>query len=396
MLYSWCENYGFTTSSKQKEEWDMKQFTSCWLPLNIVSKLTSCALHTKMGIVDTRTFTSNKSEAYECILVKLCTPSLIKVLNTEIDLHAVLMMWELWIDNIIKEKEVRDMKRFTTLLIIIAHWNTLTGCIEDVGIVDSQYHQRKWSIRYETVHKLLITIEHWSKLTCCIDDVENCGFTISSKKRKREIWNRSQVTDYHWTLKVNLPAVLMMRELRIHNIIKEKEEWDMKQFTSYWLPLNTEVNLPAVLMMWELWIHNIIKQKEAWDMKQFTSYWLPLNTEVNLPPVLMMWELWIHNIIKQKEARDMKQFTSYWLPLNTEVNLPAVLMMWELWIHNIIKQKEVRDMKQFTSYWLPLNTEVNLPAVLMMWGIVDSQYHQRKETRYEAVQKWLITIEHWR
>ena len=123
-------------------------------------------------------------------------------------------------------------------------------------------------MRYETVHKLLITIEHWSKLTSCIDDV---GIVDSQ---------------YHQT----------KGSTRYETVHKFKS----------WLPLNTEVNLPAVLMMWELWIHNIIKQKEARDMKQFTSYWLPLNTEVNLPPVLMMWELWIHNIIKEKEARDIQ------------------------------------------------------------------------------------------
>ena len=245
-----------------------------------------------------------------------------------------------------------------------------------------------------------------------------------------------------------------MRELWIHSIIKQKEARDMKQFTSYWLPLNTEVNLPAVLMMWELWIHNIIKKNEAWDMKQFRSYSLPLNTEVNLPTVLMMWELWIHNIIKEKEAWDMKQFTSYWSPLNTEVNLPVciddvgivdsqyhqrkgstryetvhkLLITIEHWskltsciddvgsqyhqekgsmglitiehrsvlIHNIIKQKEARDMKQFTSYWLPLNTEVNLPAVLMMWELWIHNIIKQKEARdIETVHKLLITIEHW-
>ena len=57
------------------------------------------------------------------------------------------------------------------LLITIEHWSKLTICIDDVGIVDSQYHQTKGSMRYETVHKLLITIEHWSKLTSCIDEV---------------------------------------------------------------------------------------------------------------------------------------------------------------------------------------------------------------------------------
>ena len=56
--------------------------------------------------------------------------------------------------------------------------------------------------------------------------------------------------------------------------------------------------------MWELWIHNIIKEKEACDIKQFISYWLPLNTEINLLAVLIMWELWIQNIIKENEVWD--------------------------------------------------------------------------------------------
>ena len=55
-------------------------------------------------------------------------------------------------------------------------------------------------------------------------------------------------------------------------------------------------------MMYEFLIHNISKQNEASDVKQFTSYQLTTNTEVNLLPVLMMCELLIHNIIKENEA----------------------------------------------------------------------------------------------
>ena len=147
------------------------------------------------------------------------------------------MMWELWIHNIIKQKEAWDMKQFTT------YWLPL---------------------KTELKENLPITIKHWNKLTPCIDDVRICGFIISSKKRGHEIWNSSQVADYHWTHWNKLThAVLMTWELWIHNFIKEKEARVMKQFTSCWLPLNTEINLHAVLMMWELWIHNIIKEKEA-------------------------------------------------------------------------------------------------------------------------------------
>ena len=42
----------------------------------------------------------------------------------------------------------------------------------------------------------------------------------------------------------------------------KNEAWAMKQFTSYLLTANTEVNLPAVLMMYELLISNIIKEDE--------------------------------------------------------------------------------------------------------------------------------------
>ena len=42
-----------------------------------------------------------------------------------------------------------------------------------------------------------------------------------------------------------------------------KHEVYMKQFTSYPLTTNTKVNLPPVLMMCELLIHNIIKKFEA-------------------------------------------------------------------------------------------------------------------------------------
>ena len=46
----------------------------------------------------------------------------------------------------------------------------------------------------------------------------------------------------------------------------------MKLFASYPLTTNIEVNLPTVLMMCELLIHNIIKENEVGQMKQFTSY----------------------------------------------------------------------------------------------------------------------------
>ena len=62
----------------------------------------------------------------------------------------------------------------------------------------------------------------------------------------------------------------------------------MKLFTSYLLTTNTEVNLPTVLMMCELLIHNMIKENEIGNMTQFTNYPLTTNTEVNLPSVLMM------------------------------------------------------------------------------------------------------------
>ena len=39
-------------------------------------------------------------------------------------------------------------------------------------------------------------------------------------------------------------------------------EYDIKQHTSYPLTSNTEVNLPTVLIMCELLIHNIINEKE--------------------------------------------------------------------------------------------------------------------------------------
>ena len=55
----------------------------------------------------------------------------------------------------------------------------------------------------------------------------------------------------------------MMCELLIHNIIKENEVGDMKQFTRYLLTTKTEVNLPTVLMMCELLIHHAIKENEA-------------------------------------------------------------------------------------------------------------------------------------
>ena len=63
-----------------------------------------------------------------------------------------------------------------------------------------------------------------------------------------------------------------MCELLIHNIVKEIEAWDMKQFTSYPFTTNTEVNLPASLMISELLIHKIIKENEAQAMKHFTGY----------------------------------------------------------------------------------------------------------------------------
>ena len=43
----------------------------------------------------------------------------------------------------------------------------------------------------------------------------------------------------------------------------------MKQFTSYPLTTNTKVNLLAIQMICELLIHNIDKENEARNMKQF-------------------------------------------------------------------------------------------------------------------------------
>ena len=153
------------------------------------------------------------------------------------------MMWELWIHNIIKEKEAGYMNLFTScwlplnteislpgciddvgivdsqyhqrkgsmryetdqkVLITIQHLNKLTRCIDDMRIVDSQNHQRKGSIRYETDRKLLITIEYLSKLTGCIDDVSGKLYIHKYHSKKimhEEVWNSSQVADYHWTLK---------------------------------------------------------------------------------------------------------------------------------------------------------------------------------------------------
>ena len=48
----------------------------------------------------------------------------------------------------------------------------------------------------------------------------------------------------------------------------------MKLFTNYPLTTNMEVNLPSVLIMCELLIHNVIKENEAQVMKLFTSYQL--------------------------------------------------------------------------------------------------------------------------
>ena len=76
----------------------------------------------------------------------------------------------------------------------------------------------------------------------------------------------------------------------------------MKQLTSYPLTTKTEVNLPDLLMIRELLIQNIIKENEVEDMKLFISYQLATNTEVNLPAVLMMCELLIHHTIKENEA----------------------------------------------------------------------------------------------
>ena len=84
----------------------------------------------------------------------------------------------------------------------------------------------------------------------------------------------------------------------------------MKHFTSYPLTTtNTKVNLPAILIMSELLIHSIIKQKKALDMQQFTSYPLTTNTEVNLLTALMVCELLIHSIIKEMkhEVRNSSQ-----------------------------------------------------------------------------------------
>ena len=58
--------------------------------------------------------------------------------------------------------------------------------------------------------------------------------------------------------------------------------------------MNTEVNLPSVVMMVELFIHNIIKDNESGDMKQLTSHLLTTNTEVNLPTGWIKCELLIH------------------------------------------------------------------------------------------------------
>ena len=73
----------------------------------------------------------------------------------------------------------------------------------------------------------------------------------------------------------------------------------MKLLISYLLTRNTAINLPPVLMMYELLMHNIIKENEVGDRKQFTSYSLETCIEVNLPPVLMMCELVIHHTIKK-------------------------------------------------------------------------------------------------
>ena len=70
----------------------------------------------------------------------------------------------------------------------------------------------------------------------------------------------------------------------------------------YPLTANTEVNLPAVLMMYELVIHNINEENEARDRKQFTNCPLTTNALVNLLAVLVMCELLIFNIIKRNEA----------------------------------------------------------------------------------------------
>ena len=178
------------------------------------------------------------------------------------------------------------MKLFTSFLLTTNIEGNLPPVLMICELwIDLQYHERKWSRRYETVHKLCINYKHWSKLTGCIDECE----------------------------------------LLIHNIIKENEAQEMKLFTSYPLTTNTEVNLPTVLMMCELLFHNIIKEIEVEDMKRFTNYPLTTSTEVNLPPVLIMCELLIHSIIKEmKHEIYMKQFTSYPLTTNTKVYLPPV------------------------------------------------------------------------
>ena len=82
--------------------------------------------------------------------------------NNELNLPAVLMMCELLIKNIIKKSELSMIyKTVHKLSINTKHWSKLTVCIDDVCVIDTQYHWRNWSMRYEAVHKSSINNKHW-------------------------------------------------------------------------------------------------------------------------------------------------------------------------------------------------------------------------------------------
>ena len=75
--------------------------------------------------------------------------------NIELNLPTVLMMCEL-LNHVSSKKWSMRYETVHKLSILNKHWSKLTRCIDDVWIVHSQYHKRKWSMRYETAHKLSI------------------------------------------------------------------------------------------------------------------------------------------------------------------------------------------------------------------------------------------------
>ena len=107
----------------------------------------------------------------------------------------------------------------------------LTRCIDDMGVIESKFHPPKQSARNKAVQILSIKSKHW--------------ITLPSVLMMCELWEIQKFRYVHhqnWTLKQNLPPILIKCELLIHIFTKESEGREINNFTSCQLISNTKVN----------------------------------------------------------------------------------------------------------------------------------------------------------